>query len=39
MAEAKKTCFIITPIGEEGSETRRHIDSVCAVVRDALDED
>lgn len=27
MAE-KKTCFIITPIGEEGSETRKHIDGV-----------
>jgi len=39
MAEAKKTCFIITPIGDEGSETRRHIDSVCAVVSDALGQD
>ena len=26
--EKKKTCFVITPIGEKNSDTRRHINGV-----------
>ena len=34
----KKKCFIITPIGDEGSDIRRHIDGVNnAAIRPALD--
>ena len=36
MAEAKRTCFIITPIGEPGSEIRRHIDGVVQGIKDAI---
>lgn len=28
MSNQKKTCFVITPIGEENSEIRRHVDGV-----------
>lgn len=36
----KKKCFIITPIGDEGSDIRRHIDGVNnAAIRPALDKE
>lgn len=28
MSDKKKTCFVITPIGDENSEIRRHIDGI-----------
>ena len=28
MSEGKKICFVITPIGKEGSDIRRHIDGI-----------
>lgn len=38
MSEEKKKCFVITPIGEEGSSTRRHIDGIIkAAIRPALE--
>lgn len=39
MSEQKKKCFVITPIGEEGTATRRHIDGIIkAAIRPALED-
>lgn len=38
MSENKKKCFVITPIGEDGSTIRRHIDGIIkAAIRPALE--
>ena len=35
----KKTCFVITPVDEEGSVTRRATDGIlCAVIKPVLEE-
>jgi len=36
MAEPKKTCFIITPIGKPTDPIRRHIDGVVQGIKDAI---
>jgi len=36
MSEAKKTCFIITPIGKPTDPIRRHIDGVVQGIKDAI---
>lgn len=39
MSEEKKKCFVITPIGEEGSPIRRHINGIIrAAIRPALED-
>jgi len=34
--EAPKTCFVVAPIGDEGSEVRKHSDKVLKILKHAL---